>query len=215
MTEVFLEEYGDLPECIGEIKIDVSEEEMCFVQYLPVRLPMQKVYHVLPENLAWCSSLIERASITESLYKGNTWKYVYLTVKRVYGSGNRAGWHCDGFGTDDINYIWYDSHPTEFYPFKIVLPWCHEESMLKMDNEIDDRCSMITYPCKHLLRMNQSSIHRVSPKLFTGLRTFVKISFSNEKYNLRGNAHNYLLDYNWRMVERSEYRNHPSRDEGR
>ena len=211
--DTFLEEYGDLPEDLGLIDIDVADQEMCFVQYLPVRLPMQKISHVLPDNLSWCNSLIEKASITESIYKGNAWKYVYITVKRVYGTGNREGWHCDGFGTDDINYIWYDKHPTQFYPFKMKLPHCHEDSVAKMDNEIDDRCSMMEYPCKHLLRMDQSSIHRVSPLLFTGLRTFVKISFSNDKYNLKGNAHNYSLDYNWEMVERSVNRNHPSKGE--
>lgn len=209
--EIFLDSYGDLPEIISSIDIDLSEEEMCFVQYLPVRLPLQKVSQVLPDNLAWCRSLIESASITESLYKGKTWSYVYLTVKRLYGTGNRGGWHCDGFGTEDINYIWYDNHPTEFYPFNMELPKDHTRSMEEMEREIEDSCPFVEYPCNTLLRMDQSSIHRVNKKVFTGLRTFVKISFSNEKYNLKGNAHNYLLDYDWEMVERDVHRNHPSK----
>lgn len=207
----FLDVYGNLPEDLGLVEIDTSEEEMCFVQYLPVILPLQEnLSPVVPDNLKWCESLIGKAAIKEYLIEGNAWRYVYITVKRLYGSGNREGWHCDGFGTEDINYIWYDNHPTEFYPFDMTLPHCHEESMNKMEKEIDDRCTMITYPCKHLLRMDQSSIHRVNKESFTGLRTFVKISFSNEKYNLKGNAHNYLLDYKWEMVERDSLRNHPS-----
>lgn len=207
----FLEVYGALPEDLGLVDIDVSNVEMCFVQYLPVRLPMQKVSHVLPDNLQWCSGLITKASIEESLYKGNHWQYVYLTVKRVYGSGNRSGWHCDGFGTEDINYIWYDSHPTEFFPLEMKLSPCHHKSMEEMNTFIDEKCSFTTYDCKHLLRMDQSSIHRVNPVECKRLRTFVKISFSNNKYNLKGNAHNYKLDYNWEMVERDEKRNHPSK----
>ncbi len=205
----FLEVYGDLPEDLGLVDVDVSEEEMCFIQYLPVILCMQKAPAVLPDNLKWCSRLVDKTCVTEFILKGNFWKYVYLTVKRVYGTGNREGWHCDGFGTEDINYIWYDSHPTQFYPLGLKLPHCHEESMNKMNSEIDERCVMVEYPCKHLLRMDQSSIHRVSNQVFTGLRTFVKISFSNEKYNLKGNAHNYKLDYKWEMVERNINRNHP------
>lgn len=211
--EIFLDRYGALPECIESVEMDLDDEEMCFVQYLPVRLPLQKVSHILPDNLSWCSYLVEKASLTEAIYKGNTWKYVYLTVKRLYGTGNREGWHCDGFGTDDINYIWYDNHPTEFYPLEMKLPWCHKESMKKMDTEIDDRCTMVEYPCNMLIRMDQSSIHRVSKKPFSGLRTFVKISFSNEKYNLKGNAHNYLLDYKWDMIQRNKERNHPYKGE--
>lgn len=210
--DTFLDYYGELPEVIANINIDVSNEEMCFVQYIPVRLPMQKISHVLPDNLKWCNSLIEKASTHESIYKGNTWEYIYLTVKRLYGVGNRHGWHCDGFGSDDINYIWYDSHPTKFYDGNLLkLVHDHGSSMLQMSEILYKTNKIKEYPCKSLLRMNQSSIHKVNEKLFTGLRTFVKISFSNEMYNLKGNAHNYKLDYNWDMVERSTSRNHPSK----
>lgn len=208
--DTFLDYYGELPEVMANINIDVSNEEMCFVQDLPVRLPMQKISHVLPDNLEWCSSLIEKASIHESIYKGNTWKYVYLTVKRLYGVGNREGWHCDGFGSEDINYIWYDSHPTQFYDGNhLKLVHDHKNSILQMSELLYKTNKIKEYPCESLLRMSQSSIHKVNEKLFTGLRTFVKISFSNERYNLKGNAHNYKLDYNWDMVKRSTSRNHP------
>lgn len=206
--EQYLDSYGDLPEVIGEFDIDVSDAEMCFVQYLPVRIPMQKSSLVIPQNLEVYGPLVRAATMTEYL-KGNNWQYIYLTVKRLYGTGNRDGWHCDGFGTDDINYIWYDKHPTEFYPMYMKLPHNHAESMSNMERFIDDRCNMVQYECKTLLRMNQSSIHRVNPEVFTGLRTFVKISFSDSKYNLKGNAHNYSLDYQWDTVERKVERNDP------
>jgi len=41
------------------------------------------------------------------------------------------------------------------------------------------------------------------------MRTFVKISFSKDKYDLIGNSHNYEMDYKWDMKERKEERNIP------
>lgn len=207
--EQYLDVYGELPEIIGGFEIDTSNAEMCFVQYLPIRLPLQKPSIVIPDNLKCYEWLVQNAVYSEYLRGGNQ-PYIYLTVKRVYGTGNREGWHCDGFGTDDVNYIWYDSHPTEFYTGEpLVLPHSHRDSMLKMSEELYKTNKLKKYPCNTLIRMTQSSIHRVNPEVFTGLRTFVKISFSDSKYNLKGNAHNYLLDYEWEMHERKVDRNDP------
>jgi hypothetical protein len=41
------------------------------------------------------------------------------------------------------------------------------------------------------------------------MRTFVKVSFSYDKYDLVGNSHNYLLNYAWEMKERKDDRNIP------
>lgn len=211
--EQWLDRYGELPEVITEFDIDVSDTEMCFVQYLPVYFP-ESIDLSIPSSLEWCRKLIIEAGYQEIVARGKGRCYVYLTVKRVYGTGNREGWHCDGFGTDDVNYIWYDAHPTEFYYPEglglLTLPHDHQGSIEVMDELLNtDVKDTIIYPCKHLIRMTQSSIHRVNPKPFTGLRTFVKISFSDSKYNLKGNAHNYLLDYHWEMVERKIERNDP------
>lgn len=206
--EQYLDYYGELPEVIGEFDIDVSDAEMCFVQYLPVFIPDQS--GVIPNNLIWSEPLV-LAVIDDLVSRGvQSDGYIYLTVKRLYGSGNREGWHCDGFGTDDINYIWYDSHPTEFYKGDLIqLPNHHGNSIFRMSEILYKTNKIVKYPCNTLIRMNQSSIHRVNPEVFAGLRTFVKISFSDSKYNLKGNAHNYSLDYNWEMIERGPDRNHP------
>ncbi len=206
--EQFLDEYGELPECLGGFEIDLHDAEMCFVQYLPIRIPLQKSSVVIPDNLKCYGWLVQNAVYSEYI-RGSDHQYIYLTVKRVYGTGNREGWHCDGFGTDDINYIWYDSHPTVFFDGEMSLPYDHAKSMAFMESNIGDPDDLIMYPCKHLIRMTQSSIHRVNPEVFTGLRTFVKISFSDSKYNLKGNAHNYSLNYDWEMVERKIERNDP------
>ncbi len=40
-------------------------------------------------------------------------------------------------------------------------------------------------------------------------RTFLKVSFSRDKYDLAGNSHNSRLDYDWPMRERGLTRNTP------
>jgi hypothetical protein len=54
-----------------------------------------------------------------------------------------------------------------------------------------------------------ANIHKVAPVLVGGMRTFVKVSFSYDKYDLVGNSHNYLLNYAWEMKERKDDRNIP------
>jgi hypothetical protein len=43
-----------------------------------------------------------------------------------------------------------------------------------------------------------------------GMRSFLKISLSHQKYNLVGNSHNYLFDYNWDLHDRDTLRNDPA-----
>lgn len=207
--EQFLDSYGGTVELNDSILMDTSDLEMCFVQYLPVRIPMQKSSIAIPRNLEAYTGIVQSALMRETL-RGNRWSYVYLTVKRMYGVCNREGWHCDGFGTDDVNYIWFDSHPTEFYTGpKITLPHSHRNSMLKMSELLYGTNKIDTMPVNCLIRLDQSVIHRVNSSPFSGLRTFVKVSLSDSKYNLKGNAHNHLLDYDWDMVDREVSRNHP------
>jgi hypothetical protein len=66
-----------------------------------------------------------------------------------------------------------------------------------------------SYPDNTLVRLNQFNIHRVSEPDVAGLRTFLKVSFSKDKYDLIGNTRNYLLDYNWEMKPRAASRNVP------
>lgn len=206
--EQFLESYGDLPKDLGRHYIDVSAEEMCFVQYMPISLSSSYNLRFSP-NLIWTVPLV--LSAIKSL---DTWfdKYIYLTVHRFHGMGRR-GWHSDGFGTDDINFIWYDKLPTEFCYQEFKLSHDHTDSLEQMRQQANPY-NVWTFPNFHLLRMDQSSIHRPSEVIASyenPLRTFVKISVSDSQYNLKGNAHNYLLDYNWNMKDRGSDRNHPTK----
>ncbi|WP_051289074.1 hypothetical protein [Chryseobacterium daeguense] len=209
----FIRNYGALPTVIREIEIDCKE--MMFYQYLPIKLKGMTGF-VLEERLMKFSELIVE---TLSNYK-NTFgeekfneSYIYLTVKRQYVSKkksmNRPGYHSDGFMTDDINYIWSDRNPTIFNVSNFNLTLDDEISLKEMKKQALPE-NEITYPENTILRLNQYNIHKVNDSsIYEGIRTFVKISFSNDKYDLEGNSHNYELDYNWKMKPRQNKRNIP------
>jgi hypothetical protein len=123
-------------------------------------------------------------------------------------SFNRTGWHSDGFLTDDINYIWCDKYPTIFNRTEFHLPLDDLLSIEVMEKQAIP-FNNYSYRENQLLRLNQYNIHKVAPVTEVGMRTFLKLSFSKDKYDLIGNSHNYLIDYNWEMKNRKEHRNIP------
>ena len=205
--------YGLPPEDLGLVETKCPEM-MCY-QYLPIRIPDPTQYrkgqgfaYKIPERLQWVSDLLRFIEVDKD-------DYVYLTAKNLWASadnkGNRGGWHSDGFMTNDVNYIWYDCLPTEFAVQNFNITEDCERSLKEFEEQVDIR-HIITYPNQHLLKLTPENIHRVSESRIEGFRTFVKISVSKNKYNLKGNSHNYLFDYDWTMVNRFEERNHPCRD---
>lgn len=204
--------YGQLPIQLGTFKVECKE--MMFYQYLPIKMvneiqrtcePRLKCFDTLVG--AACSCFIEEFGLDAYLTS-----YVYLTAKYLYqtpnSSFNRMGYHSDGFLTDDINYLWCDNHPTIFNnsDFNLTLDdttsISEMEAQAKVENEI-------SYPNNTLLRLNQYSIHKVATVTEGCMRTFLKVSFSKDKYDLIGNSHNYLMDYNWEMKQRKTERNIP------
>lgn len=163
----------------------------------------------LPDNLQGFARLVSVALDRESDLEG---KYVYLTAKTLWvtpsNPGNRPGWHSDGFGSNDVNYVWYDGAPTEFIADSFTLPENCADAMEQMA-ERANRLPIITYPDKHLLRLTPSVIHRVPADFAPGLRTFVKVSISPDRYNLLGNSINHLLGERWPLLPRRSERNHP------
>lgn len=199
--------YGMPPKIVMPF-IELHPTEMCFVQYMPIAMAESEGLGLeirIPKNLQWVTPLID--SIKEEILG----QYVYLTVKHLYvtpnNMGNRPGWHSDGFGTPDLNYIWTDMFPTEFCVQNFNISKDCTLSMKEMAEQVKEE-NIITYGCKAFLKLDEFNIHR-SPIGQDGYRTFVKISISKEKYNLEGNAHNYLFDYEWKMQQRNKERNHP------
>lgn len=199
--------YGEAPRVIGQFAI--PDTEMVFVLYMPVRLKYGPI--VVPPHLEGYKCLVEAALNAEGINGGG--KYVYLTVKRLYVEpgciGGRPGWHTDGFGTDDVNYIWTDRDPTEFCVQPFRLSDDHEISMKQMEEQALAK-NIVTYDPIDLIRIDARHVHRCPENPSPGVRTFARVSISDHKYNLQGNAHNHCLDYVWIMHPRGAIRNDTS-----
>lgn len=204
--------YGNLPKVIGSCKIPT--DEMMFWLYCPVKLAKQEDACV-PANLQKYYPLIEavRRDIGE-----NDWynKFIYITAKTLFvtpeNPGNRPGWHSDGFLTDDLNFVWYDSNPTVFFcdfnEYSFTAD--HVKSLDEMDKLCEgDTRSHCRFKPYELLKLDQTVLHKVDTNIEAGVRTFVKISVSDKPYALKGNSVNHLIHYDWKMNERGVDRNCP------
>lgn len=206
--------YGEYPKTL--LTHEVKCNEMMFYQYMPIKLSGQS--SITMEERLQCFENLIGASCCDFIGMDGLDKFiesnVYLTVKHAYQqagcSYNREGWHSDGFMTDDINYIWSDRFPTVFNLTPFNLTQCHEISLVEMNDQAKDLYNIHYSDCE-LLRLNQYNIHKVGEITEGEFRTFFKLSFSKDKYNLIGNTHNYMLDYEWEMKPREISRNHPSK----
>lgn len=204
--------YGELPKDLGlhEVRCD----EMMFYQYLPIKFPKSTI--PIYEDRLKCFDKIIGTICCDFIgvfgldrYVNS---YVYLTAKRQFQttgcSFNRGGYHSDGFMTDDINYIWSDKNPTVFNDSDFNISQDDNLSLLEMEQQAL-AINEVTFPENTLLRLNQFNIHKVADVNQSGMRTFLKVSISIDKYDLLGNSHNYLIDYAWYMRQRKQQRNVP------
>lgn len=196
--------YGKAP--IAVRSLNIAPKELCFTMYMPIKLP-GKFEPTIPVNYLAYERLIIEALSYEYSYRQDIYnKYVYLTTKRLWvqpnAIGGRPGWHTDGFGTNDINYIWCDTLPTEFCIQPFELSEDHNESMVQMEQQAKPENIRI-YPEQILLRLDPSVVHRCPTVITPCYRTFARISISDDIYNMEGNGVNHLLDYNWTMQPRN------------
>jgi hypothetical protein len=204
--------YGALPKSLGIIEVDCKE--MMFYQYLPIKMA-GSCHLIFEERLLIFNSIILKASddyvsdFGAEVYKET---YIYLTAKHLYqspsNSFNRMGYHSDGFRTYDINYIWSDKNPTVFNTSNFQLSPSDQLSLIEMEQQALAG-NEYRFKENELLRLNEFNIHKVADVKESGMRTFLKISFSADKYDLIGNSHNYGLDYSWKMKPRNAERNIP------
>lgn len=208
-------QYGGAPKTLG--RYDLELVEYMHYMYLPIRFPGYSTFdYRIPKNLGFAEELVSKILAEERNTYGNQWDYVYLTARRGFATPgnplNRPGWHADGFGTSDINYVWTDRYPTLFAVQEFQgINEEHVESIKAFEDQIQ-KDKIVTFPDKVVLRLDPSVIH-AAPEIPApgGERSFFKISFSNDKYNLAGNSHNYEFDYHWEMYKRDEVRNDPAR----
>lgn len=213
--------YGAPPTLIDTFELPF--EEYMHYMYLPIRMPdAQHDFDVrVPRRLHFAMNLIVRALLEEQAHSwDHRWPYVYLTARRGFATPgnplNRPGWHSDGFGTPDINYVWTDRFPTLFAEGTFAdVSDDHVKSIAQFEEAIYGAGTDVhlrTYGDNILMRLDSSVIHS-APEIPApgGERSFLKVSFSNERYNLVGNSHNYLFDYDWEMFDRKAVRNDPAR----
>lgn len=204
--------YGNKPTSLGVFA--VNQPEMMFYQYLPIKLAGSTEVE-MEQRLRHFDQIIGTCLCDfVGTYGLNRFvdSYVYITAKKMFVtpgcSFNRPGWHSDGFMTEDINYIWSDCYGTIFNTTQFALTMDDSGSLVDMENQADNE-NDLTYPDGTLLRLDQFNIHRVADIDQARLRTFLKVSISKDKYDLEGNAHNYLLNYDWPMRKRESKRNIP------
>lgn len=208
-------EYGIPPEKMALFD-DVAIDEFMHYLYLPVCMPDEKGCR-LPERLECIRDIVEGAMVYEVALGGDlSDKFVYVSVRRGWATDdnplNRPGWHCDGFGTTDTNYVWWLGSGTRFavQDFKDIEP-DHQTSMDQFEYQILSENIEWDLPEAWLYRLDPYVVHatpRIDPP--GEMRSFVKVSISPERYNLYGNSHNHLFDYAWEMHDRSLVRNDPA-----
>ena len=198
------------PEVIGTVY--VQSPELQYVLYMPIKMAyIDRI--AIPSHLKWCEPLVD--CVIRSEGHALVAKYIYITSKCAVLPPNqlqgRPGWHSDDFKGDDVNYLWSNIKQTEFCVQEFDISEDCDKSMIELDAQALDS-NIVTYDPYSLVRITQRNIHRESiiPELV--IRNFVKISVSMNPYNLKGNAHNYLLDYDWEMYDRTTGRNHAFRE---
>lgn len=200
------------PTVIKQIKCEM--DEMCFYQYLPIKiknLPFDERH--IPKQLTPIKKIVSTAMCDYigrfGLDRYNK-SFVYLTVKNLYHKGNREGWHIDGFMTNDINYIWSDKLPTIFNNGEFNLTEDDKISLKEMEEQAENRNSFC-YGSNTLILLSGNEVHKVNEDELIGKRLFVKISFSEDEYDLKGNSVNYLIDYKFNYRDRNIDRNIPQK----
>lgn len=224
--------YGDGPTEVAAFP-EVELDEFMTWLYLPVRWNTGDPSDVrLPYGLVPLRPLVD-AVIAD--LDGASGKYIYLTAKHGFATPgnplNRAGWHCDGFGTDDLNYVWWMGAGTRFLHYLRMfeddratlarrIPDDHVASLDVFETLADEAAAdpgnrtwkIDTPASRRLYKLDPTIIHTTPEIPEPGeMRSFAKVSVSDHQYNLMGNNHNDRFEYRWRMWPRSTIRNDPAR----
>lgn len=192
-------------------RFDIQADEVMYYLYLPISVPGSNGWALPDERLLFTIPLLDAVRTDNpEVYENN---YIYLTIKKMFVGGgvtaNRPGWHCDGFLSDDLNYIWFDSAPTVFTTGDFCVSEDHQESLIQFGGQArqEDEYLGQTHT---LYRLDDKCIHRVNTDIPQQImRTFVKITVSPNRFNLKDNSKNPLLPDNGPFYDRSLVRNDP------
>ena len=214
------------PKSVGVFQL--TSKEYCQYLYLPIK--MAGSFNIVIEpRLRFLTNMVAEVIAQESQRTSLfslCEKYIYLTIKQTFiakeAHHNRPGWHSDGFGTYDVQYIWFDKFPTEFMIGEFNVSSDDTESMADFQRYsenmvLNNRGFRLPGPGSyfhqpdpfHLYFIDQNNIHRTTPATEDGVRTFIKITVSSHIYAQEGNSVNYDLDYSWDLAPRYIDRNQP------
>lgn len=212
--------YGEHPVPIDYFgRVERQFTEFMHYLYLPVRMKGGSYLDVrLPERLEFVRPLVTAALADATQAPWVEDPYVYVTARQGYATPdnpiNRPGWHCDGFGTNDLNYVWWNRWPTRFWIGEPDVPITTDHQLSVEQFEY----LAARYP-EHIVDASRDEVlYRLTPHVIHttpvvpargGMRQFIKVSVSNHRYNLKGNSRNYLFDYDWPMFDRDVARNDP------
>ncbi|MER8640969.1 hypothetical protein [Mesorhizobium sp. M1252] len=209
--------YGQAPRDCG--LVDLQPTEMMFWQDLFIK-PAKQFEPVLPANLQQFGPLIAAVMRAEGI---DRWidHNVFMCAKTLWVSAaesmNRRGWHTDGFMSSDINYVWSDCYGTEIWLADelVSLTQDHAASIDEMTFLAADPFygSIVTYPDRHLIRLDETVVHRVAEYPVARMRSFVKVSLSKGYFNRVGNSINHQLPLPVAYEARTAERNVPASKE--
>lgn len=209
--------YGEAPTLIDHFALYEWKEFMHYM-YLPIRMKGDPTIRI-PEALHFVHPIVDKiARLADAFCTEPEIPYIYVTARRGYATPdnplNRPGWHCDGFGTNDVNFVWWDTCSTRFAIQEFTeIDASHALSMQNFEEQIDPN-KVVTLGDHILWLLTPYVVHNtpIIPPPGT-VRSFLKISVSQHRYNLEGNSHNYLFKYAWPMYPRDAARNDPHHPE--
>jgi hypothetical protein len=199
-----MSKYGCAPIRLGRFNFNLPE--VMYYLYLPVRIDDSRI--ALPPNVEVCRPIIEEALANAP----RRYRYVYLSARKGWASPdnplNRPGWHCDGFGTNDMNYVWWAGPGTRFAVQEFHdISEDHIVSQRQFEQQVESQWDA-AWPERNLYALDPYVVHATPLIDAPGcMRQFVKISLSDRRYNLENNSHNYLLNYDWPLHSRDVIRN--------
>jgi len=204
------------PESLGVF--EMSMDELCFYQYFKCknkgtsRVVLEKRMRPCVAMINECLKDFDDRNPKDSAFGKN----VYVTLKHLYQFDrtqyNRRGYHCDGFGTNDMNYIWSNTQPTIFNRYQITMTDCHDQSLVDMRKNLPAE-KEYSFHNKSLIMLRPNVPHRVNECGTEGVRTFFKLSITDHEYDLYGNSinHKLITAKNYPKRLRNKWRNPPER----
>lgn len=209
MTKDSTKTYGQVPKVLGNFPIRVTES--MYYLYMPIKMADNDDIR-LPRRLELFVRLLSaiRQAHESDIFKD---KYLYISAKHMLVNpgfwGGRGGYHCEGFMSNDINWMWYDHNPPTFNTSKFHDISPDPKLSLKQFEQQALYSNEIRYPEYSLLELNPFTVHKITPVTRYFQSTVVKFTVSPNKYNLIGNSHNYLFNYDWEMFPRNPDRSYP------